>query len=467
MSRKRLLSASLLMLLCISTRLESAVVGIDFVATPYYNPLAGLLPIDNLLPFQFTDPTTSFSANGALDGVTEERLQLEIVDAIQRTFRRAEIGQPGRMLNVDIRHGLIDGSIGTAHSIGASPYDLSLFGTSYPTGATFRPDLRPDGTYSNQLSITYADTVERIPEFDPSIRFETLEEVVYAVAGTASHEIAHTLDVWNHVPGTAVHGVFPVMASGATNLPLSERLRERRFLDLPNTQYSIPGPPPGGPLIYSVTDTLVNAAGTTFVSDFNFDEVVDLADFDVWFAHRFQAGTGVKTGDANDDGVTDVLDFNLWNSQRSSPLATDDAVNLTIDFEMSSGNFSLRPANTEALGKIMSLMVTGAEPHHIAWHDDMETAYMNGSQQWWFQEGLDSAKLASLASFDTRSGQLPFRRVRIGFANGSTQTIQVPEAIGLPCLIGFLWVLSRSRGWRILVSTEEFPENLSPWLHET
>ena len=65
------------------------------------------------------------------------------------------------------------------------------------------------------------------------------------------------------------------MASGATNLPLRERLKERHFLDLPHTQYSIPGPPPGGPLIFSVTDTLINAAGTTFVSDFNFDESVD------------------------------------------------------------------------------------------------------------------------------------------------------------------------------------------------
>ena len=63
MSRKTVFPLTLLLLACIFSRLESAVVGIDFVAAPYYNPLAGLLPIDNLLPFEFTDPTTSFAAD--------------------------------------------------------------------------------------------------------------------------------------------------------------------------------------------------------------------------------------------------------------------------------------------------------------------------------------------------------------------------------------------------------------------
>ena len=149
-------------------------------------------------------------------------------------------------------------------------------------------------------------------------------------------------------------------------------------------------------------------------------------------------GTSVKSGDANDDGVTDVLDFNIWNSQRSTTLATDDAADLEIDFDVSSGALSLLDTNTDDSPLIRSLVVTGAEPSRIPQQDDMETAYVHGSQQWWFEDGLTAAELASVAYFDSFSQQPPFRRVEIGYADGSTQIISVPETGGGAALLAFL-----------------------------
>jgi hypothetical protein len=297
------------------------VVGVDFVTKAKFNPLLSLAPINNLFPFLITGANSNFTAHGALAGVTEAEVQAAIVDTVQQAFRRAEINLPGRMLHVDIRHGAVPPEVGTVHLVGRTFEPSQLFGVAYPTGATFRPDLQKNSIYTNELSVTLADSIALIPDFDPSLRFESISQVVHAIAGTVSHEIGHTLNVWNHVPGgEPVRGWYPIMASGSTDLPLSARLQERRFLDIPDTQYQLPGPPAGGPLIYSVTETLLQAAGTTAISDFNFDGLVDGQDFHVWNTHKFQTGTGVKTGDANDDGVTDGSDFNIWNIQRMESL---------------------------------------------------------------------------------------------------------------------------------------------------
>ena len=316
-------AAMVLLLGIVAARaVEAHVVGIEFIDAPTFSPFITPVPMDNFDPYLFTDPNNNFSAHGALQGVTETELRENITTAIQQIFRRAEIGMPNRMLNVDIRLGAVTPAEGTVQQIGGTIFVQNSFGLAYPTGAITRPDLQPNPYYSNALGVTLANVVDQIPVFDPSVTFQTQEQVVQAIAGTSAHEIAHTLNVWNHVPGQPVNGVYPIMGTGPTNLPLAARLDERRLMDLPNTQYQFPIPiPPSGPLIYSVTETLLNAVGTTSVADFNFDGVVDGADFGIWNANKFRVGTGVKTGDANDDGVTDGSDFNVWNAFKFGGLA--------------------------------------------------------------------------------------------------------------------------------------------------
>ncbi len=59
-------------------------------------------------------------------------------------------------------------------------------------------------------------------------------------------------------------------------------------------------------------------------SDINLDRVVDVSDFNIWNANRFEHTAAYCSGDINADGVTDVNDFALWNAQRFR--SSDDAV---------------------------------------------------------------------------------------------------------------------------------------------
>ena len=58
------------------------------------------------------------------------------------------------------------------------------------------------------------------------------------------------------------------------------------------------------------------------LGDANLDGVVDVADFNIWNAHKFETGSGWSSGDWNADGFVDVADFNIWNANKfnaSSP----------------------------------------------------------------------------------------------------------------------------------------------------
>ncbi|MEM7314184.1 MAG: hypothetical protein AAF497_13635 [Planctomycetota bacterium] len=63
---------------------------------------------------------------------------------------------------------------------------------------------------------------------------------------------------------------------------------------------------------------------TVLPGDGNLDGVVDVADFNLWNANKFDSDTEAfwEDGDFNRDGVVDVSDFNLWNAHKftsSSP----------------------------------------------------------------------------------------------------------------------------------------------------
>ncbi|MEM7312442.1 MAG: hypothetical protein AAF497_04755, partial [Planctomycetota bacterium] len=56
-------------------------------------------------------------------------------------------------------------------------------------------------------------------------------------------------------------------------------------------------------------------------ADLNFDRVVDISDFNIWNANRFQETFAFCSGDINADGLTDLSDFALWNQQKFTSAA--------------------------------------------------------------------------------------------------------------------------------------------------
>lgn len=432
-------------------------VGIEFVSAPVYSPLISFFVLDNFFPYMFTGASSPFASEGALAGVSEVQFQQAVVDAVQRSFRRAEIDMPGRMLNVDIRLGALTPQEGTTHLIGGSFSPTTLFGSAYPTGAIFRPDLQPGSIYSNALSLTFADSIGTIPQLDPTARFQTRENAVEAIAGTTAHEIAHTLNVWNHDPATQVGGYYPIMATGSTGLPLSARLQERRFLDIPNTQYQFPQPPPSGPLIYSTTDTLLRASGTTWVSDFNFDGQLNVTDQELWSQHRFQESTGVKRGDANDDLRTDVLDLAILRAQeRGFAYEPSTAPQPLLTYDAQTGMMTL---DSSGLG-VETLYLAGAAPQLLEAPYvgipglDWETANFAGAQHWHGIQPMVTNPSLLLGTWAVGLSSTDFGTVELGTVDqGRVQTSVrvVPEPSATPVLfaLAFLRFTARRRRPRL------------------
>ena len=234
------------------------------------------------------------------------------------------------MLDVDIVAGRPTAANGTTCVIAdINPDSSGLLGVSQFDGANARPDLTPsDPLYpyivgNNTMSVVAADSIAALP-----LAYTRFDQVVNSIAGTAAHEIAHTLGVFYHDPGNVtVGGAYSVMASGdgtlVPALPLAERLNRRQFLNIPNTQPAGGGQNDSAPKTWSTTDVLRYKAGTTSVADFNFDSTVTLADGQIWNAHRGEASVGIKSGDANGDGQVTLADGQLWNAARNAGGAYD------------------------------------------------------------------------------------------------------------------------------------------------
>jgi len=478
--------ATMLVLLLARTVAAGYVVGIDFVNEPVHNCLIN--PVDvgaDFFPFEFTDPSTPFAVDGALEGFSEDQVREAIVAAVQEAFRSAEIGVPGGMLDVNIVHGPVDPTVGTAHLVGDARRDFipRLYGTSFLNGANLRPDLDHNPLCTNEYSLTFAHAVARIPELSPGLTFDTFDQVVNAIAGTTAHEIAHTLGVYQHVPGDPVGGVYPIMASGTSGLPREARLTDRRFFNIPETQ---PNPWPDGPLELSVTDVLLANAGTTAVSDFNFDGSTDISDFEVWAANRFTGGTGIKTGDASDDGATDVTDFNIWvNHRTTSPDEQGGGGDLAAEFIYNdvSGRMSMHTGRDD---NVLSIIIPG--PHvsesllgrDTSTADDgcgcWERAYFAGKEQWYDPSLSGLTGELSIAAYPAGLTASDFGRVEYGTPGSGTGYADVaivpePGAIvlslsGLLCL--GLYAATSLKGPRRTVAALAralAPDTANRWRH--
>jgi hypothetical protein len=105
-----------------------------------------------------------------------------------------------------------------------------------------------------------------------------------------------------------------------------------------------------------LNDWVLNEKGT-LIGDANLDFQVDISDFNLWNANKFQSGTGWCGADFDGNGGTDVSDFNLWNVNKFTsatppapvavPVTTREATTATdieIEFESQPQQVALDPA---------------------------------------------------------------------------------------------------------------------------
>ncbi|MEM7314218.1 MAG: hypothetical protein AAF497_13805, partial [Planctomycetota bacterium] len=63
-------------------------------------------------------------------------------------------------------------------------------------------------------------------------------------------------------------------------------------------------------------DQMITEELGTLFGDMNLDRIVDISDFNIWNANKFQSNTGWEHGNVNCDSGTDISDFNIWNSNK-------------------------------------------------------------------------------------------------------------------------------------------------------
>ena len=138
--------------------------------------------------------------------------------------------QPGMQLAV----GFVEGTIGDfgATANGDSNYYYIAVGeannASEPLGEAF-PNAA-FGAVGNTIGAVYTDEIFS-SVFNAHGTAGDLFQMTHVIEGTLAHEIGHTLglDHCNFAGAATPNGLDPIMASGATGLPNSNRLNDREF----------------------------------------------------------------------------------------------------------------------------------------------------------------------------------------------------------------------------------------------
>ena len=282
----------LLLFLLVVARSAHGVVhfGIDFLDESIERPPG--LPA-RLDPFPLDDANNNLVTQGALDGVTVEEFEHAITLAIEDAFRAIDTGEDATTVAIAIHEGSVpvdlDGQrVNVAIGQSADP-NFALLGQA-KLNAVIGNDFQQD----QYAAVAYADELDRLGDDGRFVVYDQIEKGIYAIAGTAAHEMGHVLGAV-HIATSANDVPPPLLSIEALGLPTSARFAPRYF------STSLPADNPNAMQIARV-------AGTVTRGDLNFDGTVDSRDGLVLFANWGSDGKLYQQGDASGDHFVDAAD---------------------------------------------------------------------------------------------------------------------------------------------------------------
>ncbi|MFL4469746.1 hypothetical protein ACERZ8_07645 [Tateyamaria armeniaca] len=192
----------------------------------------------------FGSTTNAFNSSPfGFSGLTDSEIKLGVLNTVTEHFRSyPTVGlnpssplPVGQELDIDFEIG----SIGSAPTNGDTDYFFMQIGTAVPAnpglfGQACLSCVRNAAGFGPNFGVTSGDVVGSIyTDAISSIAGLAADndQLFNLIAGTTSHEIAHTLSL-EHAGAQAVNpgqSAWGVMGSGATSMPSSQRVLDREF----------------------------------------------------------------------------------------------------------------------------------------------------------------------------------------------------------------------------------------------
>ncbi|MDA0661181.1 MAG: hypothetical protein O3C60_20460 [Planctomycetota bacterium] len=290
-------------------------IGIDFIKTRIVADPGFLF---DFTPYSVVGPNTNFVTQGGVGTLTEHQVQRQIIMAVEDSFRQINTGNAQTTVAIAIHDGVVNTNLPGRRlnvAMAGSIQELGLLGQAKQ--AAYTGSFPQDG----YAAVTYLDRIDQMGDDGHIVVYDTLPEIVYAVAGTTAHEIGHVFDAV-HVNTTANVSPQPLMASSGTGLPAAARFVKREF--------SITQPAGTSNAL-----TILNNAGTVVRGDSNMDQIVDGLDLSIVFSNWALDDRLFHEGDANNDHLVDGLDvaqvFSNWTSDSSSTTSFTQSISGTFN----------------------------------------------------------------------------------------------------------------------------------------
>ena len=236
-----------------------------------------------------------------------EIVKNRILDEVNEDFYDELLGTDANSDRQDLEIIIIEGDIGTPpvgiseyffvqvgrHNSGPHGQSLGVaFGSSVRNEAGVGPN--PDIEIGDVVASVFVDNIQGIGDLEPSNALSSgnLELISFAISGTLSHEIGHTISL-SHISSEGseqpTNGAFPIMGTGAIDLPNQARITDREFSFSGVNAQSDNAP------VFHIAQ-LVNALGTD--ADCSFDPRLDYQTENTWTT---------ELADVNDDGFLDAI----------------------------------------------------------------------------------------------------------------------------------------------------------------